>query len=231
MNEITCILPVAGIGKRLQPHTFTMPKVLLPVAGKPILGYLLNYIKSLGIYRIVFIIGHLGDKIVDYVENFHPDIEGIFVKQEEFIGLGYSIFLAAEYVKGPVFINLGDTLIDADIKQLIRDFLSWIAVKEVKDPSRFGVAITDGEGIITKVIEKPLEIISHQALCGVYFFNNSRLLFDCLNELITSGKKTRNEFQLTDAIEMMINKGEKILAVPAKVWLDCGKVETLLQTN
>ncbi|HOC02525.1 MAG TPA: sugar phosphate nucleotidyltransferase [Candidatus Ratteibacteria bacterium] len=231
MKEITCILPVAGIGKRLQPHTFTIPKVLFPVAGKPILGYLLDFVKSLGIYRVIFIIGHLGDKIIDYVNAYYPDIEGIFIKQEEFLGLGYAISLAADYVDGPVFINLGDTIIEADIKHLIQDDTSWIAVKEVDDPRRFGVVLTDGEGLVTKVVEKPTEVISRHALCGVYFFNNSRLLFNLLKDLIASGKKTRNEFQLTDAIGMMIEKGEKILAIPAKEWLDCGRVETLLQTN
>ncbi|MGC8805821.1 MAG: sugar phosphate nucleotidyltransferase, partial [Candidatus Ratteibacteria bacterium] len=139
--------------------------------------------------------------------------------------------LAAEHVKGPVFINLGDTLIESDIKDLIEDGISWIALKEVKDPRRFGVAVTDGEGIITKVVEKPSEIISHHALCGVYFLSNSWLLFDCLKTLIRSGRKTRNEFQLTDAIQMMIERGEKILGIPARIWLDCGKLETLLETN
>ncbi|MCM8822922.1 MAG: sugar phosphate nucleotidyltransferase [Candidatus Omnitrophica bacterium] len=231
MKEITCILPVAGIGKRLQPHTFTIPKVLLPVAGKPILGYLIEYVKKLGINRIIFITGHLGSKIVEYVQENYKEMESIFVKQEEFLGLGYAIFLAAEYVKGPVFINLGDTLIEADARDLIEDGVSWIALKEVDDPRRFGVAITDGTGIITKVIEKPQEFISRQALCGAYFLGNSELLFVCLKKLISEGKKTRNEFQLTDAIEMMIEKGEKIIGFPAKVWLDCGKVETLLETN
>jgi glucose-1-phosphate thymidylyltransferase len=231
MDEITCILPVAGIGKRLQPHTFTIPKVLLPVAGKPILGYLVEYVKNLGINRIVFITGHLGNKIVEYVKNNHSDIEAIFVKQEEFLGLGYAIFLARDFVKGPVFINLGDTIVEADTKALIDDNISWIAVKEVEDPKRFGVAVTDGSGIITKVVEKPSEIISKQALCGVYFFSNSKLLFDCLAQMIASGRKTRNEFQLTDAIGMMIEKGEKILGIPVRVWLDCGKLETLLETN
>lgn len=231
MNNITCILPVAGIGKRLQPHTFTIPKVLFPVAGKPILGYLIDYVKKLGINRIVFITGHLGNKIVEFVENNYKEIDSVFVKQEEFLGLGYAISLAAEYVNGPVLINLGDTLIEADTKDLIEDGISWIAVKEVSDPRRFGVAITDGTGVITKVVEKPQYFISRQALCGVYFFNNSQMLFSCLKTLISTGKKTRNEFQLTDAIEMMIEKGEKIIGIPVKVWLDCGKVETLLETN
>ncbi|HOJ31223.1 MAG TPA: sugar phosphate nucleotidyltransferase [bacterium] len=231
MEQVTCILPVAGIGKRLQPHTFTIPKVLLPVAGKPILGYLIDYVKTLGINRFVFITGHLGNKIVDYVKIHHSDVEAIFVRQEEFIGLGYAISLAADHVNGPVFINLGDTLIESNAKDLIEDGISWIALKEVKDPRRFGVAVTDGEGVIKRVVEKPSEMISTQALCGVYFLNNSHLLFDCLKILISSGRKTRNEFQLTDAIQMMIEKGEKILGIPARIWLDCGKLETLLETN
>ncbi|MCX7705447.1 MAG: sugar phosphate nucleotidyltransferase [bacterium] len=231
MDEITGILPVAGIGKRLQPHTFTLPKVLLPVAGKPILGYLIDYVQSLGIKRIIFITGHLGNKIVEFVQKNYQAIDAIFVRQEEFLGLGYAISLAAQYVKGPVFINLGDTLVEADTKELIKDGISWIVLKEVEDPRRFGVAVTDGTGIITKVVEKPQSFISNLALCGVYFFENSRLLFDCLQELITQDRRTKNEFQLTDAIEMMIEKGEKIIGIPAKVWLDCGKPETLLETN
>ncbi|MCM8759588.1 MAG: sugar phosphate nucleotidyltransferase [Candidatus Omnitrophica bacterium] len=231
MEEITCILPVAGIGRRLQPHTFTLPKVLLPVAGKPILGYLIDYVYDLGITRIVFITGHLGNKIVEFVQNNYRNIDAVFVKQEEFLGLGYAISLAAPYVKGPVLINLGDTLVEADTKELIRDGINWIALKQVDDPKRFGVAITDGTGIITKVVEKPQYFVSNLALCGVYFFKNSKVLFESLRELINKGKKTKNEFQLTDAIEMMIEKGEKILGIPARVWLDCGKPETLLETN
>lgn len=231
MEEITCILPVAGIGKRLQPHTFTLPKVLLPVAGKPILGYLIDYVRSLGINRIVFITGHLGNKIVEFVQNNYHEIDAIFVRQEEFLGLGYAISLAAQYVKGPVFINLGDTLVEADTRDLIKDGISWITLKQVDDPRRFGVAVTDGTGLITKVVEKPQSFVSNLALCGVYFFENSRLLFESLQALISQGKKTKNEFQLTDAIEMMIKKGEKIIGILASVWLDCGKPETLLETN
>lgn len=231
MREITCILPVAGIGRRLQPHTFTLPKVLLPVAGKPILGYLIDYVRNLGINRFVFITGHLGNKIVDFVQSNYREIDAVFVRQEEFLGLGYAISLAAQHIKGPVFINLGDTLVEADSQDLIEDGISWIALRQVDDPRRFGVAVTDGTGLITKVVEKPQTFISNLALCGVYFFENSHLLFECLDELISQDKKTRNEFQLTDAIEMMIEKGEKIIGIPARVWLDCGKPETLLETN
>jgi glucose-1-phosphate thymidylyltransferase len=231
MKNITCILPVAGMGKRLQPHTFTIPKVLLPVAGKPILGHLIEFIKSLEINTIIFVIGHLGEKIVNYIEKDFPEIESIFVKQKDFLGLGYAVSLTKKYVDSPVFINLGDTLIEADVKKYFLKNQSWLAVKKVDNPKRFGVAITNKAGLIQKVVEKPKEFVSDKAICGMYFFKNSRLLFQCLDELIKNDIKTAGEYQLTDAIQKMIEKKEKILAYEIDKWFDSGKIESLLETN
>ncbi|MCL5408732.1 MAG: sugar phosphate nucleotidyltransferase [Candidatus Omnitrophica bacterium] len=231
MKNIICILPVAGMGKRLAPHTFTIPKVLLPVGGKPILGHLIEYIKSLEIKTIIFVIGHLGEKIVNYVKKDFPEIDSIFVKQKEFLGLGYAISLTKKYVDCPVFINLGDTLIEADVKKYISENKSWIAVKKVDDPKRFGVALITKNGIIKKVIEKPKNFISNKAICGMYFFKNSKLLFQCLDEIIQHDIKTNEEYQLTDAIQKMIDKKENIFAYEIDKWFDSGKIESLLETN
>jgi len=231
MENITCILPVAGIGKRLQPHTFTIPKVLLPVAGKPILGHLIEFIRSLGMRNIVFIVGHLGDKVIKYVEEFYPDINGVFVEQKEFLGLGYAVYLAREYVSGPVFINLGDTLIEANIADAMKADEDWVGVHEVADPRRFGVAITGPDGWIKRLVEKPEVPVSNLALCGIYYVRESRLLFECLGRMTKNGNTTRNEFQLTDALQMMVEQGHPIRALMVEKWFDCGKVETLLATN
>lgn len=231
MFEITCILPVAGIGKRLQPHTFTMPKVLLTVAGKPILGHLLEFLKGLGVNKIVFITGHLGEKVIKYVKSDFPELNSVFVEQKKFLGLGYAVYMAREHVSGPVLINLGDTLIEADVKKYIAAGKSWVGVKKVEDPRRFGVAVTDKSGVIKKVVEKPEKFVSDQAICGIYYFSDSSLLFESLGEIIKKEIKTANEYQLTDAIEKMIEKGNAVYAREVDGWFDSGKVETLLLTN
>ncbi|MCL4376829.1 MAG: sugar phosphate nucleotidyltransferase [Actinobacteria bacterium] len=231
MGKIICILPVAGMGKRLQPHTFTIPKVLLPVGGKPILGHLIEFIKSLEIKTIIFVIGHLGEKIVNYVKKDFPEIDSIFVRQKDFLGLGYAISLTKKYVDSPVFINLGDTLIEADVKKYLSKNKSWVAVKKVNDPKRFGVAVIDKNGLIKKVVEKPKDFVSDKAICGMYFFKNSKLLFQCLDEIIKKDVKTAGEYQLTDAIQKMIEKGEKIFIYEIDKWFDSGKIESLLETN
>ena len=184
MDNITCVLPVAGIGKRLQPHTFTIPKVLLPVAGKPMLGYLIEFALSLGMRRFVFIIGHLGDKIEKFVKTSYPDIDAVFVKQQGFLGLGYAIYLTRDHISGPVFINLGDTLIEADIGKSLTQRQSWVGVHAVEDPKRFGVAVIGKNRLVTRMVEKPRDMVSNQALCGVYYLSNSELLFECLQEII-----------------------------------------------
>lgn len=223
-------MPAAGLGMRLRPHTFTLPKVLIPVGGKPILGYILDLIQDLGIKKVVFIIGHLGEKIQEFVQtDYH--FEARFVEQKEFSGLGYAVNLARDYVAGKVLIILGDTLIEGNVASYLKQDTNWLGVKEVENPERFGVVVESKDGWIEKLVEKPAAPISRKAIVGIYYLRNSRLLFDCLSDLIRENKRTRGEFQLTDGLELMIEKGEKIKAVGIENWYDCGKVETLLATN
>lgn len=225
------IIPVAGIGSRLKPHTHTIPKVLLNVGGKPILGHIVEKLQNEGINKATFVYGHLGEKVQEYITTFHPLLHADFVEQKSPEGLGHAIYTAIPtFDEEEIFIILGDTIFDVELKSVFYNKISSLGVKEVADPSRFGVAITEN-GIIKKLIEKPKEPISNLALVGLYYISNRQLLTDCLNELVNKNIRTRGELQLTDALQLMIDKGELFQTFPVEGWYDCGKPETLLSTN
>jgi glucose-1-phosphate thymidylyltransferase len=225
------IIPVAGIGSRLRPHTFTVPKVLLNVAGKPILGHILDKILGEGITEASIIVGHLSDQIQDYVSSAYPNLRADFVQQEDPRGLGHAIYLARQTIgRDPVLIILGDTIFDVDLKPVLRGEYSALGVKAVEDPRRFGVAEVS-DGFIRRLVEKPEHPISNLAVVGLYFIRNPSLLVQCLDELVDQDIRTKGEYQLTDALQMMIDRGEKMSTFPVEGWYDCGKPETLLSTN
>ncbi len=224
------IIPVAGEGSRLRPHTYSLPKVLINVAGKPIIGHIMDKIVEDGFERATIIIGYMGDKIVEYVKANYK-IKCDFVEQEERLGLAHSIFVAKDTIGDePVLIILGDTIFDVDLKPVINADYSALGVKYVEDPRRFGVAELKGE-FISKLIEKPDKPTSNLALVGLYWIKNTDLLVKCITELIDKDIKTRGEYQLTDAIQMMVDMGERIRVFNVEGWYDCGKPETLLSTN
>ncbi len=225
------IIPVAGIGSRLKPHTYSTPKVLLNVGGKPILGHILDKLSKEGIKKATFVIGHLGDMIKDYVKSNYRSFKSDFVEQEEMLGLGHAIYTALPTVEDKeLFIILGDTIFDVNLKGVFRKRKSALGVKEVEDPRRFGIAVIE-KGIIKKVIEKPQKPVSKLALVGLYYFSDSRILSENLKKLVDQNIRTKNEFQLTDAIQLMIEAGEQFTTFPVDGWYDCGKPETLLSTN
>ncbi len=225
------IIPAAGFGTRLKPHTFSLPKVLLNVGGKPILGHIIDKLISEKITRATFVVGYLGEKIVEYVHNEYPELEASFVTQEIALGLGHAIQMAVPtFDDEEIFIILGDTIFDVDIHSVFEKKISSLGVKTVDDPSRFGVAVCENNKIV-KLIEKPQEPISKLALVGLYYIKNSKLLVESLNELFDKEIKTRGEYQLTDALQLMIEKGETFTTFPVEGWYDCGKSETLLSTN
>lgn len=225
------IIPAAGFGTRLKPHTFSLPKVLLNVGGKPILGHIIDKLISEKITKATFVVGYLGEKIVEYVHNEYPELEASFVSQEIALGLGHAIQMAVPtFDDEEIFIILGDTIFDVDIHSVFEKKISSLGVKTVDDPSRFGVAVCENNKIV-KLIEKPQEPISKLALVGLYYIKNSKLLAESLNELFDKEIKTRGEYQLTDALQLMIEKGETFTTFPVEGWYDCGKSETLLSTN
>jgi len=224
------IIPVAGVGSRLRPHTYTVPKVLLNVGGKPIIGHILDNIIANGFTEATIIIGYLGEMIKEYVLK-HYSIKVDFVEQEERLGLGHAIYLSRHtFSRDPILIILGDTIFDVDLKKMISTGHSTIGVKPVDDPRRFGVAETKN-GLISRLVEKPEKPASNLAIVGLYYIRNPHYLVDCLKEMIKSNARTKGEFQLTDALQMLIERGEKMETFPVDGWFDCGKPETLLGTN
>lgn len=225
------IIPVAGVGSRLRPHTYTLPKVLLNVAGKPILGHILEELRNQGVRECSIIVGYMGDLVEEYVRrNF--DLDVTFITQEERKGLGHSIWLARQtFDEEPILIILGDTIFEVDLSSIKNSSTSALGVKEVDDPRRFGVAEVNEQGIITRLVEKPEVPTTNLALVGLYYITNPMLLASSLENLIDQDIRTRGEYQLTDALQIMIDKGEQFKTFGVEGWYDCGKSETLLSTN
>ena len=225
------IIPVAGIGTRLKPHTYSTPKVLLNVGGKPILSHILDKLLEEGIKKATFVIGHLGDQIEEYVTNNYSAIKSDFIEQQTMEGLGHAIHTSIPtFDDDEIFIILGDTIFDVDLKDVLKNKQTSLGVKEVDDPRRFGVAVTNN-GFVTKLVEKPQEPVSKLALVGLYYIAHSDVLIKSLNKLVEKDIRTKGELQLTDALQLMIEAGEKITTFPVEGWYDCGKPETLLSTN
>jgi glucose-1-phosphate thymidylyltransferase len=225
------IIPVAGFGTRLKPHTLTHPKVLLNVGGKPIISHIVEKLLEEKITEATFIVGYLGEKVEDFISETFPELKADYVEQKELLGLGHAIYQAARtFNEEEIVIILGDTVFDVDLNQITNLETSSLGVKEVEDPRRFGVAELEN-GFISKLIEKPQNPTTNLALVGLYYIKNSTLLTRSLEELFKKDIKTKGEYQLTDALQIMIDKGEKFSTFPVEGWYDCGKPETLLSTN
>jgi len=225
------IIPVAGFGTRLKPHTLTHPKVLLNVGGKPIISHIVEKLLEEKITEATFIVGYMGEKIQNFITETFPTLKADYVEQKELLGLGHAIYQASSTFKGEeIVIILGDTVFDVDLNQITNLEYSSLGVKEVEDPRRFGVAELK-DGFISQLIEKPQDPTTNLALVGLYYIKNSTLLTQSLEKLFKDDIRTKGEFQLTDALQIMIDEGEKISTFPVEGWYDCGKPETLLSTN
>ncbi len=226
------VIPVAGAGAKLRPHTYTQPKALIPIAGKTILSYIVDQLNNAGIYEFVFIVGYLGEKIEEYVKQTYPHLYCHFVHQNERQGTGHAIELAQNIIDGDeVLVTLGDTICEYDVAEVLRSPYNMLGVKKVDDPRRFGVAEINANEFIEHVVEKPSIPKSNMALVGVYKIKDSRLMFDCLHQLFTNNIKTQGEYNLTDGLECMIKTGIQFKPFRVKSWYDCGRKETLLETN
>lgn len=226
------IIPVAGAGTKLRPHTYTQPKALIPLAGKTILSIIVDQLREAGINEFVFIIGYLGEKIQDYVREKYPDLQTYFVHQSDRHGIGHAILLTKELVANDeTFIVLGDTICEYDVPSMLAIPESVLGVKRVDDPRDFGVAEIGDEGYITRVVEKPQIPKSNMALVGIYKIRETGLLFNCLENNIRNQVMSRGEYSITDAIECMIQQGGQFRSFKVQNWFDCGKKETLLDSN
>ena len=227
------VLPVAGNGLRLRPYTENVPKCLLPVAGKTILDWIVEDSLGLKPSETIFITGYKANVVDQFLTKRTAWGKTRTVIQSNPQGLGEAVSLALPYVDDdePVLIILGDTLFEADLSILNGMDQNVLYTYKVEDPRRFGVAVTDSTGRIERLVEKPQEFVSDEAIVGIYYIKDTKVLKESLKYLMDNNIRTKNEFQLTDALEMMIEKGCRFRTAPVSKWLDCGLAETLLETN
>lgn len=226
------VIPLAGKGTRLRPHTHTVPKPLLQVAGKAVLDYVVeDVLDRLSVDRLIFITGHLKEQVEDHVRA-HFKVPAVFVEQAVQDGTAGAIKLAQPHVSGPLLIIFVDTLFDADLSVITAqpEADGFIWAKEVEDYQRFGVIVTDERGVMRRIVEKPSEPISRLANIGVYYVRDHHLLFEGIDHTLAADPHL-GEYFLTDALQYMVDRGAGIKVLEVEGWYDCGKPETLLATN
>jgi glucose-1-phosphate thymidylyltransferase len=226
------IIPLAGKGTRLRPHTHLVPKPMLRIAGKPVMDYILEDLERLGgVEQVVYITGHLKEKVEAHARKDFADLPSVFVEQTVQDGTAGAVKLAQPYVDQDVLIIFVDTIFETDLSAIGRtdaDGIIW--VKEVEDYQRFGVVVTDADGYMTQIIEKPSTPISKRANIGLYYVKNWKLLFEGIDYVLTQPKH-KGEYYLTDAFQYMIDHGAKLKVIDVEGWYDAGKLDTLLATN
>jgi len=226
------IIPMAGFGSRMRPQTWTKPKPLISVAGKPMLGHLLDRFAPLNIEELVIIYGWLGDQIQEYLQANYTHLNMQFVEQAEMKGQSHALWLAREHLHGDGIIIWVDTFFDTDLSVLAAPEGDGIAfIKEIDDPRRFGVVELDEEGYVTRFIEKPTSVENKKVVIGFYWVRDLEWLVRCIEKQMARKQTLKGEFFLADAFQIMIEEGAKFRAQAVDVWQDTGKPETTLQTN
>jgi len=222
---------MAGFGKRLRPHTYSRPKPLINVAGKSVLGHVLDSFAGLEISELLCITGYLGEQIERYVRANY-DIPARFFVQEELNGQSPAVYLCRDYVSGPALLVFVDTIIQADLLQLKQETADIVTfVKEVEDPRRFGVTEIGADGWVTRLVEKPDSMENNLAVVGFYYVREAADLMAAIETQLAQQVQTKGEYYLADAFNIMLQRGARMRAEKVEVWEDCGKPETVLRTN
>jgi len=228
------VIPLAGKGTRLRPLTHNTPKPLLRVAGKPVLAYILDDLVEIGVEEVVFIVGHLRDTMQSWIETEYPQIKGHYVVQEVQDGTAGAIALAEPYVDEDVLIIFADAVLEVDYgltKTLGQQYGAVIWAKEVEDYQRYGVIVTNDDGTMKQIVEKPTEPVSKLANIGLYYIRDHKLLFEGVRHTLATDPGPSGEFYLTDAFQYMVDQGSGLMTAPVEGWWDAGKPETLIETN
>src|SRR6059036_3785536 len=225
------IVPLAGKGTRLLPLTKRVPKPLIRVAWRPVMDYVMDTVKGFDVDELIVITGHLKDIVERYIVT-HYEVPAKFVEQKTLDGTAGAINLARPYVNGPVLIIFVDTLFEADLsilRTVDADGIIW--AKEVEDYQRFGVIVTDAKGYMTRIVEKSSTPVSRLANIGLQYIRDWKTLFDGIPHTLQQRPGKGGEYDLTDAFQYMVDRGRRLLTAPVAGWYDCGKVDTLLETN
>lgn len=225
------ILPMAGFGTRMRPHTWSAPKPLVPLAGRTLIDHVFDRLLPLEPEEIICIVGYLGDQIEQHLRaRYTAPLR--FVTQNEMRGQAHAIGLTRGLVTGPSLIMFVDTIFETDFSSLRQpDIDGVIFVKEIDDPRRFGVAVLDGADNVTRLIEKPQQPVSNLALVGIYYIKETERLYEAIDALLATGQTLNGEYFLADAIQRLIDSGATLRAEVIPVWEDCGKPEEHLRTN
>jgi len=227
---VDVILPVAGLGTRLRPQTWSKPKPLVAVAGKPMLGHVLDRLLPLSPTRLVFITGFLGDQVEAWARATY-DIPLAFVEQPQMLGQTDAIIRTRGIVEGEALILFPDMIFEVDFSVLRTTTADVVTfTKEVDDPSAYGIAVEEGDQVV-RLVEKPKDPVSRKAVVGIYWFRDIGDLYTAIDEQMARGIKLKNEYFLADAVQLMIDEGKQVITAPVEVWEDCGNVDSLLSTN
>ncbi|MBI5965553.1 MAG: nucleotidyltransferase [Chloroflexi bacterium] len=236
-ETLKIVIPMAGWGTRMRPHTWSKPKPLVSVAGKTSLEHLLDMFKTLPDpenTEYVFILGpYLGEmQIPPFIKEHYPNLKAHFVVQHEMKGQSHALGLAREYLSGPMIVCFSDTLMETDFFFLGKESADGVAwVMPVPDPRRFGVAELNSEGWVTRFIEKPQNLDNNLVVVGCYYFKSSEKLLAAIDEQMERGIMLKGEYFLTDTITVMIEHGAKVRTNEISTWLDTGTIEATLDTN
>ncbi|MFO8036452.1 MAG: sugar phosphate nucleotidyltransferase [Anaerolineales bacterium] len=235
-QKLKIVIPMAGLGTRLRPQTWSRPKQLMRMADNSVLGHVLGMFDTLPEstqVEYVFIVGYLGGKVKAYMDEEYPDFEVHYITQEKMLGQSHALYLAREHLTGPMLMVFADTLLETDLSFLdeeASDIVAW--VKPVPDPRRFGVAEVGEDGRVTRLIEKPKSMDNNLAVVGFYYFSEGELLVEAIEEQIEKDIKLKGEYFLADAINIMLDEQELVMRTEkVSVWLDAGTPEALLETN
>ena len=229
------VIPMAGLGTRLRPHTWSKPKQLISVAGRSVLDHVLDTLQTLPDYQdieLINIVGYLGEQIENHIRTHYPGMNSRFVLQDDPRGQSHAIYLAREYLSGPMLMVFADTLIETDLSFLSGEQAEAVVwVKRVPDPRRFGVVVLDDHGFVSRMIEKPVGMKNNLAVVGFYYFKCAEDLVLAIEEQMRRDLQIKGEFFLVDAVNIMLENGLKMRPEIVDVWLDAGTSDALLETN
>ena len=236
-ETLKIVIPMAGWGTRMRPHTWSKPKPLVSVAGKTSLEHLMDMFKTLPEpenVEYIFIVGpYLGElQVPAFIKEKYPNLKAHYVVQHEMKGQSHALALSREYLRGPMMVCFSDTLMETDFSFLANEAADGVAwVMPVPDPRRFGVAELDNEGWVTRFIEKPQSMDNNLVVVGCYYFKSAEKLLAAIDEQMQRGIMLKGEYFLTDTITVMIEHGAKVRTNQISTWLDTGTIEATLDTN